>query len=216
MKTLNQGQEISKFRKGVFDDGPLKTPLILLFLIVGGLVFGLILNIVQIYSFPNFNITPTENVKDFLFYFDCIISFLGLFLYYVTRPSKGKNPSVCFFPKYLLVRNEVGEVEVPFKMIKRFRLLENGRKIVVSYKEEYMICVKMNDDNHQYIVCENPRIPKDLILPGPDSINFPQDKIKGQGLYDDGEFSFWLIGNSRKINLSIVDELNQIIHQHSE
>ena len=30
MKTLNQGQEISKFRKGVFDDGPLKTPLILL------------------------------------------------------------------------------------------------------------------------------------------------------------------------------------------
>jgi hypothetical protein len=209
MKNLNQGQEISKLRKGVFDDGPFRTPIILLILFVGGLTFGLILYISQIYSFPNFKITPTENVKEFLFYFDCFISILGLFTYYYTRPSMDKNPSVSFFTNYLLVRNERGEVEVPFKMIKRFRLLENKRKVVVEYKEEYMICVKMNDDNHQYIVCENPKISKDLILPGPDSINFPQDKVKGQGLYDDGEFSFWLIGNSRKINLSIVDELNE-------
>jgi hypothetical protein len=218
MKTLNQGQEISKFRKGVFDDGEFKTPFIFLFLILGGLIIGLILYIVQIYSFSNFNITPTENVKDFLFYFDCIISFLGLFLYYITRPSKGKNPSVCFFPNYLLVRNEGGEVEVPFKMVKRFRLLENEKKVVVEYKDEYMICVKLGDkgEYHQYFVYENPRTPEDLVLPGPDSIKFPQDKVKGLDVWGKGEFSFWLIGNSKKINLSIVDELNQIIHQHSE
>ena len=122
---------------------------------------------------------------------------------------------MCFFPKYLLVRNEVGEVEVPFKMIKRFRLLENERKIVVEYREEYMYNVDMKP-NKEYIIFENPRLSEDLIVPGPDSINFPQDRITGQEVWGQGEFSFWLIGNSKKINLSIVDELNQIIHQHSE
>lgn len=207
MKNLNQGQEISKFRGGLFDDGPLRTPFIFLILFVGGLISGLILWICQIYYLENFNITITENVADFLFYFNCFISILGLFLYYYTRPSRDKNPSVGFFTNYLLVRNEIGEVEVPFKMIKRFRLLENERKVVVEYKEEYMFCIKLDNGNYIYKICENPRLAKDLILPGPDSIHFPQDTLKE--LYYQGEFSFWLIGNSRKINLSIVDELNE-------
>jgi hypothetical protein len=208
MKTLNQGQEISKLRKGVFDDGEFKTPFIFLFLFLGGLIIGLILFIGKIYSFSYFKINPTENVTDFLFYFECIISILVLFLYYITRPSKGKNPSVCFFSSYLLVRNEGGEVEVPFKMIKRFRLLENEKKVVVEYKEEYMYCVNMGDtgNNVMYFVYENPIISEDLILPGPDSIHFPQDK---KIIYDKGEFSFRLKSNSRNINLSIVDELNE-------
>lgn len=219
MKTLNQGQEISKFRKGVFDDGEFKTPFIFLFLILGGLIIGLILYILILLNLKYFfNDIPTNEIDNSLFYFCSLFSIMGSFSYYYNLPSKGKNPSVCFFPNYLLVRNEGGEVEVPFKMIKRFRLLENEKKVVVEYKDEYMICVKLGDkgEYHQYFVYENPRTPEDLVLPGPDSIKFPQDKVKGLDVWGQGEFSFWLIGNSKKINLSIVDELNQIIHQYSE
>ena len=205
MENLNQGQEISKFRKDVI------TPLVVLFCFLGGYVIGVILYISTLFSLKYFlDIIPTNNVKDILYYFNCLISFLGLYLFYYTRPSNDINPSVSFFSNYLLVRNERGEVEVPFKMIKRFRLLENEKKVVVEYKEEYMICVNMKDtgNNFMYIVCENPRLPEDLILPGPDSIQFPQDK---KIIYDKGEFSFRLKSNSRKINLSIVDELNKRI-----
>jgi hypothetical protein len=211
MENLNQGQEISKFRKDVFDDGQFITHLIVLFLFLGGLVIGVILNILTLFNLKYiFNIIPTKNVNDILFYILCITSIISTFFYYYTRPSKDKNPSVSFFTNYLLVRNERGEVEVPFKMIKRFRLLENEKKVVVEYKEEYMICVNMKDtgNNFMYIVCENPRLAEDLILPGPDSIHFPQDK---KIIYDKGEFSFRLKSNSRKINLSIVDELNKRI-----
>jgi hypothetical protein len=68
----------------------------------------------------------------------------------------------------------------------------------------------MNPDN-EYIIFENPRISEKLIVPGPDSIKFPQDKLKGQVVWGQGEFSFRLKSNSRKINLSIVDELNKRI-----
>jgi hypothetical protein len=209
MENLNQGQEISKFRKDVFDDGEFMTPFIVLFLFLGGLVIGVILYSLTLFNLKYiFNIILTKNVNDILFYILCIMSIISTFFYYYNHPSKDKNPSVSFFTNYLLVRNERGEVEVPFKMIKRFRLFENERKVVVEYKEEYMICVNMNDDNYQYIVCENPRLSGDLVLPGPDSIHFPQDKTT---IYDKGEFSFRLKSNSRKINLSIVDELNKRI-----
>ena len=203
MKTLNQGQEISKFRKGVFDDGPLKPPFIFVFLLLVGLVISLIT-----YYLFFLNSEPNNQLEESLLNILFLFCLTGPLFYYYNLPSKGKNPSVCFFPKYLLVRNEVGEVEVPFKMIKRFRLLENGRKIVVEYREEYMYNVDMKP-NKEYIIFENPRLSEDLIVPGPDSINFPQDRITGQEVWGQGEFSFWLIGNSKKINLSIVDELNE-------
>jgi hypothetical protein len=88
----------------------------------------------------------------------------------------------------LLIRNKRGEVEVPFKMIKRFRLLENNKKVVLEYKEEYINSVNRKEDGNNFMY------------------------IDGYIWWDDNmEFSFRLNSNSRNINISIVDELNKRI-----
>jgi hypothetical protein len=189
MENLNQGQEISKFRKDVFDDGQFITPFRVLFLFSGGLVIGVILYSMTLFNLKYiFNIIPTNNVNDILFYILCIMSIISTFFYYYTHPSKDKNPSVTFFTNYLLIRNERGEVEVPFKMIKRFRLLENNKKVVLEYKEEYINSFNRKEDGNNFMY------------------------INGYIWWDDNmEFSFRLNSNSRNINISIVDELNKRI-----
>ena len=124
MENLKQGQEISEWRDGYGLFGFVK--------LVVCLTVGLILaDLTRFYLKDLFNIIPNG-------YLHALINLIFIIssVYYYNYSSNWKeNPSVSFFSNYLLVRYKTNEVEVPFKMIKRFRLLENKRKIVVSYKE---------------------------------------------------------------------------------
>lgn len=186
MENLNQGQEISKFRRNFFEEGTFRT---ILFWGVGASILGLILYFLEIYLLDKvFKYTPPNNLTDLLIYLNIFISGIGLLFVYEPLFLKYNNPSVTFFTNYLLVRNERGEVEVPFKMIKRFRLLENNKKVVLEYKEEYINSVNRKEDGNNFMY------------------------IDGYIWWDDNmEFSFRLNSNSRNINISIVDELNKRI-----
>jgi hypothetical protein len=186
MENLNQGQEISKFRRNFFEEGTFRTTL---FWGVGASILGFILYFLEIYLLDKvFKYTLPNNLTDLLIYLNIFISGIGLLFVYEPHFSKYNNPSVTFFTNYLLVRNERGEVEVPFKMIKRFRLLENNKKVVLEYKEEYINSVNRKEDGNNFMY------------------------IDGYIWWDDNmEFSFRLNSNSRNINISIVDELNKRI-----
>ena len=186
MENLNQGQEISKFRRNFFEEGTYRT---ILFWGLGALILGFILYFLEIYLLDKvFKYTPPNNLTELLIYLNIFISGIGLLFVYEPHFSKYNNPSVTFFTNYLLVRNERGEVEVPFRMIKRFRLLENNKKVVLEYKEEYINSVNRKEDGNNFMY------------------------IDGYIWWDDNmEFSFRLNSNSRNINISIVDELNKRI-----
>jgi hypothetical protein len=186
MENLNQGQEISKFRRNFFEEGTFRTTL---FWGVGASILGFILYFLEIYLLDKvFKYTLPNNLTDLLIYLNIFISGIGLLFVYEPHFSKYNNPSVTFFTNYLLVRNELGEVEVPFTRIKRFRLLENDKKVVLEFKGDYIIPVNRMEEGNNY-------------------------KIIGGYMWWDynWEFSFRLKSNSRNINISIVDELNKRI-----
>ena len=128
MENLNQGQEISKFRRNFFEGGTFR---ILFFWTLGASILGYILYYLEIYLLDKvFKFTPPNSWKDLFVNLNIFISGIGLFFFYKTHHSKFESPSVTFFTNYLLVRNEGGVVEVPLRMIKRFRLLENDKKVI--------------------------------------------------------------------------------------
>lgn len=195
MKQLKEGELISEFKPGIT---------ILERIISSIFIFGISL------STTDFWVSKYDYFSDkSISFFFGSITFIFLFELYkrfYLNPND-KNPSVIFFKDYLLVKldEDKGEVEVPFKMIKRFRLSEKSLKVLVEYKQDFIYRTEL--DGKEWVIVSNPKFSEDLTKPVPDSINYPQDKKDKK--FPLGEFSFRLHRFSKQKKISIVDELNK-------
>lgn len=206
MKKLYKGQEISKYKVGgkitFFGRNILPFVLVLLSVIVSIIIFNYIDK-----TYLNNLSKAIVNVIGLVLIviLSTIVSLSSIYFYF---ESKRKNPSVTYFEDHLSIisdHNE-GEIDVPFKMIKKIRFIEDSL-VTVEYKEEYVIKVLIENEDYWHYVVEEPITDRNsLKIPEPGSKNFPQDK-KNE-IFPLGKFSFRLKTNSKETNLKIIDELN--------
>ncbi len=197
MKELKEGELISEFKPG----NTFIVEVIFPFFII---VFSL----VTVESLGKDYPYLIENSKSFFFGSLLSLFLISLYRRFYLNPNV-KNPSVIYFKDYLLVKSdeEKGEIEVPFKMIKRFRLSDMNSTVLVEYEQNYIFRTELG--GKEWYIVSNPKFSNNLTIPGPDSIDYPQDKKDKK--YPLGEFSFRLKRFSKQKKISIVDELNKQI-----